>query len=181
MSADWSLSGGKRTSGGHPISVAFDPERAWGETTTDPVQCPYPESPDLLWSKAHGIGLLGANMRRREFISFMGGAAALPFATSAAMGKVPTLGYLSDEGAGPHPFRSHRPVLNALRDVFNPLARSRLVARGTSRPAPGARRARGPGISGELPETALTKKSRVRHGWNRCQCGQKSLNCGHAC
>jgi putative tryptophan/tyrosine transport system substrate-binding protein len=56
-------------------------------------------------------------MRRREFISFVGGAAALPFATSAAMGKVPTLGYLSDEGAGPHPFRSHRPVLDGLRQL----------------------------------------------------------------
>jgi putative ABC transport system substrate-binding protein len=56
-------------------------------------------------------------MRRREFMSFMGGAAALPFATSAAMGKVPTVGYLSDEGAGPHPFRSHRPVLDALREL----------------------------------------------------------------
>jgi hypothetical protein len=32
-------------------------------------------------------------MRRREFMSFVGGAAALPLATSAVMGKVPTLGY----------------------------------------------------------------------------------------
>jgi ABC-type uncharacterized transport system substrate-binding protein len=56
-------------------------------------------------------------MRRREFISLVGGAAALPFATSSVMGKVPTLGYLSDEGAGPHPFRSHRPVLDALRQL----------------------------------------------------------------
>jgi ABC-type uncharacterized transport system substrate-binding protein len=56
-------------------------------------------------------------MRRREFISFVGSAAALPFAISAANGKAPTLGYLSDEGAGPHPFRSHGYVLQALRKL----------------------------------------------------------------
>jgi putative ABC transport system substrate-binding protein len=56
-------------------------------------------------------------MRRREFISFVGGAAVLPFAGSAVIAKVPTLGYLSDEGTGPHPFRSHRYVLEALRKL----------------------------------------------------------------
>jgi putative ABC transport system substrate-binding protein len=56
-------------------------------------------------------------MRRREFMSFVGGASALPFATMAAMGKVQTLGFLSDEGAGSHPFRSHRPVLDTLRKL----------------------------------------------------------------
>jgi putative ABC transport system substrate-binding protein len=56
-------------------------------------------------------------MRRREFISFIGSAAALPFAISTAKAKVPTLGYLSDEGTGPHPFRSHGYVLPALRKL----------------------------------------------------------------
>jgi len=56
-------------------------------------------------------------MRRREFISFVGGAAALPFAASAQTGKIPRLGYLSDEGMGSHPFRSRDPVLDALRQL----------------------------------------------------------------
>jgi putative ABC transport system substrate-binding protein len=56
-------------------------------------------------------------MRRREFISLLGSAAVLPFAISTAKGKVPTLGYLSDEGTGPHPFRSHHYVLEALRKL----------------------------------------------------------------
>src|SRR5271168_3130565 len=56
-------------------------------------------------------------MRRRKFISLVGGAAALPFAISTAKGSVPTIGYLSDEGSGPHPLRSHRYVLEALRKL----------------------------------------------------------------
>jgi len=56
-------------------------------------------------------------VRRREFITLVGGAAVLPLAASALVGKVPTLGYLSDEGMGAHPFRSHGPVLDALRQL----------------------------------------------------------------
>ena len=56
-------------------------------------------------------------MRRREFITLAAGAAAWPFAASAVTGKVPTVGYLSDEGSGSHPFRSHGPVLDALRGL----------------------------------------------------------------
>jgi len=56
-------------------------------------------------------------MRRREFIRLFGGAAVVTLAGSTANGKVPTLGYLSDEGTGPHPFRSYGPVLDALRQL----------------------------------------------------------------
>src|ERR1700730_7098999 len=56
-------------------------------------------------------------MRRRDFISLLGSAWALPLAISAAKGKVPTLGYLSDEGTGPHPFRSHGRILDALHQL----------------------------------------------------------------
>jgi putative tryptophan/tyrosine transport system substrate-binding protein len=56
-------------------------------------------------------------MRRRDFISFIGGAVALPLAFSTAKAKIPTLGYLSDEGTGPHPFRSNGYVLPALRKL----------------------------------------------------------------
>ena len=56
-------------------------------------------------------------MRRREFISLVGSGAVLPFAIPTAQGKVPTLGYLSDEGTGAHPFRSHGYVLEALRKL----------------------------------------------------------------
>jgi hypothetical protein len=57
-------------------------------------------------------------MRRREFMSFVGGAAALSFATSAVMGKVPTLGYLSEEGAGVTVQHRHRNCRNCLRATY---------------------------------------------------------------
>jgi putative ABC transport system substrate-binding protein len=57
-------------------------------------------------------------MRRREFIAWLGGAAAWPIAAAGKPAdRVPTLGYLSDEGTGPHPFRSHGSVLDELRQL----------------------------------------------------------------
>ena len=56
-------------------------------------------------------------MRRREFITLVSGAAAWPLVASAATSKIPTIGYLSDEGNGSHPFRSQGPVLDALRSL----------------------------------------------------------------
>lgn len=55
-------------------------------------------------------------MRRRDFIKCVAGSAtAWPFVAWAVAGKIPRLGYLSDEGTGTHPFRSHGAVLDALR------------------------------------------------------------------
>ena len=59
---------------------------------------------------------LGADMRRRDFIKIVGvSAATWPSVASAVTSKVPKIGYLSDEGTGSHPFRSHGPVVDALR------------------------------------------------------------------
>ena len=74
-----------------------------------PFQCPSLRRYDAL------LRVWGAVMRRRELITLLGGAVAWPLVAWAVTGKVPRLGYLSDEGTGAHPFRSHGAVLDALR------------------------------------------------------------------
>src|SRR5262249_3891872 len=57
-------------------------------------------------------------MRRREFITVVGGAAAWPLVAHAQKPQsAPRIGYLSDETEGPHPFNSHGSVLDALRSL----------------------------------------------------------------
>jgi putative ABC transport system substrate-binding protein len=57
-------------------------------------------------------------MQRREFISLLGSATAMwPLAGRAQQpAKLPRIGYLSDEGATPHLFHSHDPVLSGLHE-----------------------------------------------------------------
>lgn len=57
-------------------------------------------------------------MRRREFITLIGGAAVgWPLqARTQQVGKLPRIGYLSDEGAAPHLFHSQEWILKGLRE-----------------------------------------------------------------
>jgi putative ABC transport system substrate-binding protein len=55
-------------------------------------------------------------MRRREFLTIVGGASAWPLAARAQGPRtLPRIGYLSDETEGLHPFNSYSSVLDALR------------------------------------------------------------------
>jgi putative ABC transport system substrate-binding protein len=57
-------------------------------------------------------------MRRREFISLFGGAAAWPFAARAQqVGKVPRIGYLSPGSATPGPLAYHDEFRRGLREL----------------------------------------------------------------
>jgi putative tryptophan/tyrosine transport system substrate-binding protein len=56
-------------------------------------------------------------VKRRQFITLLGGAAVWPLAARAQQaGKLPRVGYLSDEGAKPHLFHSQDSVLKGLRE-----------------------------------------------------------------
>jgi putative tryptophan/tyrosine transport system substrate-binding protein len=81
MSAVWSLSGGKADMGGRSISVAIDPLRTSGVESSaakvsigsisgevPPIRC---------------VGRAEGNMKRREFIGLVGGAAAMGWSHSA--------------------------------------------------------------------------------------------------
>ena len=57
-------------------------------------------------------------MRRREFLTIVGGASAWPLAARAQRARtLPRIGYLSDETEGPHPFNSYSSVLDLLRKL----------------------------------------------------------------
>ena len=57
-------------------------------------------------------------MRRREFLTIVGGASAWPLAARAQRARtLPRIGYLSDETEGPHPFNSYSSVLDSLRKL----------------------------------------------------------------
>src|ERR1700730_10131763 len=61
---------------------------------------------------------LGADMRRREFISLLGGAAAWPLGARAQqIGKVPRIGYLSPGSATPGPLAYHDEFRRGLREL----------------------------------------------------------------
>ena len=59
----------------------------------------------------------GKHMKRREFITFLGGAAAWPIAAQAQQGKLPRVGYLSDEPPEPNLFHSRDYILARLDEL----------------------------------------------------------------
>ena len=56
-------------------------------------------------------------MKRRGFITFLGGAAAWPIAAQAQQGKLPRVGYLSDEPPEPSWFHSRDYILARLDEL----------------------------------------------------------------
>src|SRR5262249_44735375 len=104
------LLGVKRTSLRHVAMSAFDPKR------TSAVPTPDPSQPARLTRYDAHPEASGAAMRRRKFITLLGGvAAAWPLVGRAQQAKLPTIGVLVLGSPPPEAFL--KGLRDALRDV----------------------------------------------------------------